>query len=440
MEFLQTVLENNGLTNEQKIVQLQDYIENIDPGLWDSEEEITAEPGEENRWTTNVWDFDNDVAMSPKYRYTFIPQIDGSRILDGEFIKYYQNKVVNYHARYIQGVILKSQTNYPSGNAKLECYYEDGLLYSEYHYPDDTIANRCGQVEFKVKTCNNVGETGYTKRFHYTETGEQHVLEYTEYFGGFKHGKYALNYPDRSTKTLGTYFKGKMHGQWRSFFLNGQPNFLQEWEHGELVHELLWNRQGHLVEKICSHEDHYYNNDGVLKQSRCKLSNGNWEVIEFTPSSTSVKFEERPNGTIVKPVELLKQFPKKFNFDNIKLKPYECIKKLEPFSLFDKKISQYECVKLLNGHPCSEYSAKRLNSQNKEDVWKKMWDDNFNKGLDYGFRQILIDQVNPTNFCNDQKINLAKSYFQGYHVSVMTMNNVVGIFVTVPEIPTLETA
>lgn len=434
---IQLVLNDNCLTVEEKIKQLQGIMEKrniITTGIQITPDETLYQIGD-NLLEMCVYPEDN--CGNIRWSYTFVPQEDGTRMLEGEFIEYYPlSNQVKYSAKYSHGVIEKSQTYYLGGNVHMECYYHpDGTLDIEYHYPDDEVAYRLGQESTIVVTCNNEDDQGYIKQFKYITdpnngVTKQVCVQYTQLERGFRHGVYAEMYDDRSSKIVGSYHQGKMHGNWRRFYPNGQPHYYQDWMNGELEHELTWNMDGYLTEKIFTDQDYYYNNsNGVITEKRTLLTNGNWLVTQYDDRDAPVrnKFEETSDGVIVKHIPSpLDSIDNKIN--SIKL---SCLKPIN-------KLDSILCgggLKLLNGHPCAEYASNRLSSMNQHACTERRWDDNFNRALDYGIRTIIIDDGVPQNLIHGV-LNHAKEYFAGYMVRTMVsmvFPNTMCVTVTVPE-------
>jgi antitoxin component YwqK of YwqJK toxin-antitoxin module len=428
---VQLVLNNSSLTVEEKIKQLQGIMDpnkdKLVPAKWHLSETLwrVDVTGNNNHWCATGKPKDNGEFT--RWQYTFVPQEDGTRMLDGDFIEYYPlSNQVKYRASYSHDVIEKSQTNYLGGNVHTQCYYtDDGTLDMEYHYPDDSVSYRLGQESKIVRTCNNPDDQGYIKQFEYItdDNGitEQVCVQYTHLERGFQHGVYSESFSDKSTKVVGSYHNGKMHGNWRGFYPNGQPQYYQDWDNGSMQYELTWNRNGHLTEKIQTDQDRYYDDEGVIMEKRTLLTNGNWLVTHFDHlSPITNQFEESSEGEVVR--QIVGGSTKTIS-DMIKDIKFDCIKPID-------KLDLIKC-----GHPSAEYASNRLSSMNHRDCIERRWDDNFNRALNYGVRTIVIDDGVPQTFLPEH-LTHAKEYFGGYMVRPrvsMVFPNTFSVCVTVPE-------
>lgn len=390
---MQSVLEDKTITAEEKIKRLQVLAGGATvtvavPVYWDPNERLEKLNTEKNIWNASVY-VDEDERLS----YEFIPQADGSRLLEGEYSEWYPNSYQSsYHAYYVNGIISTSTAYYPSGNTKEVCVYGDnGMLDAEHHYPDVKDSGMSKQMI----TCNS-SNSSFIKHFDYHD-GKQCLTLFTNLERGFKHGEHIEYYKPSecsggdNIKVTGNYHNGKMHGKWRGFYPNAQPRFYQDWVHGLLNYELTWNREGHLTEKIFPDRDYYYNDEGAITEERILQINGNWSVTRYNGSVPKKSSAEiTPEGTVVE--------------------------------------------HQMSGHPDPEYASKKLNSLNQKACRERKWDDNFNRNLNYGFRTILIDEGVPYAAVMELLVH-AKEYFAGYTVRVeQAAFGGFAVFVIVPEL------
>ncbi len=212
---------------------------------------------------------------------------------NGSFNQWFSNGQQKIQSHYLMGQLQGSYKEwYPSGQLKKEAFYEDDKLHNvlklwyenghlqlEAFYEEGTKEGleqtffSSGQVRskcfFKSGQINGLCQSWF-------ESGQLHLS--MEYDHGVPHGLYQEYYPSEQkdafqSKQILNYHQGRLDGEQKSFYPNGQLEALLTYQEGELHgKKAKWSREGELL-----HESFY--DKGQLNGRYYEMHSDHSEVI-----------------------------------------------------------------------------------------------------------------------------------------------------------------
>jgi antitoxin component YwqK of YwqJK toxin-antitoxin module len=254
-EFLQSILNETTLSPAQKIAQIKGFVTGDCPNHWVEEDNVfqTGASNDGHWWCSQTY-YPNGLL---RFCYSFIPQPLGERKLVGLYQEYFESDsgsqpVPKYFAQYEDGVISDCIYFYPSGNIKTECFFTDGVLNSEYDYPDneDYYDNDCFTTSSTICAESDTGVKMVLAYPNFPENCDTVVLQETYFQHGLENGNFTEKFLSGMIKCTGWYQNGLRDGHWYGYFESGEPKYYQLWNDGELEYETVWDVNGNLSQKL----------------------------------------------------------------------------------------------------------------------------------------------------------------------------------------------